>query len=73
MPVPAFRRRAAQHRLEYRVGCAVLTLALAGRVASDLDVAELAELSGADLATVFRVLDDLAVRVPLRRSVVLPA
>ena len=46
-----------QWALEYRVGCAMLTLVEAGQSVSDAAAIELMELSGADIATVFRVLD----------------
>jgi hypothetical protein len=46
-----------QWAVEYRVGCALLTLVEAGRPVSDAAAVELMELSGANMATVFKVLD----------------
>jgi hypothetical protein len=53
----------AQWALEYRVGCAVLTLVEAGRPVSDAAAIDLMELSGADMATVFKVLDRVRVDI----------
>jgi hypothetical protein len=48
------------------VGCAVYTLVLSGRQLSDALIPDVMELSGADMATAFAVLDQLI--DALRRS-----
>lgn len=52
--------------MEHTVGCAVYTLVLSGRQLSDALIADVMELSGADMATAFAVLDQLI--DALRRS-----
>ncbi len=65
-PIPAVRRRADRAELEHTVGCAVYTLVLSGRELSDALIPDVMELSGADMATAFAVVDQLI--DALRRS-----
>lgn len=59
-PLPAWRAAAADELAGWRVGCAVLSLVESGAQVSDASIPELMELSGADLETIFVVLDRLS-------------
>ena len=59
-PRVSWRQVPARKLAEWRVGCAALDLAEEGAALSDVCVPELMERSGADLQTVFAVMDRLA-------------